>query len=82
MGKRTKAELEAEIAKLEARVAEQSAVIARLMSQPMAYGVPMTIPCTRPHVDEVRPWPGVVPIWQPTWPPQLPEITCGGMLPA
>lgn len=78
MGKLTKRELEAEVAKLEARVAEQSAVIARLMMSPQAWPVYLPTPCLRPHADEVRLLPYVWPTWQPVAPPLLPEIICGG----
>lgn len=62
MGKRTKKDLEAEIAALRARVDEQAAVIGRFLLTPAAMPVFVPMPCARPHAD----------VWPPPYAPPPP----------
>ena len=62
-GKRTKADLEREIADLRARVAQQDKVIAKLLTRPSVQYVPMPMPAP------------VYPLGGPTWQIQIPSIT-------
>ena len=84
MSKRTKRELEAELAELRARVAQQDATILRLLQTPPA---PTVVPMPYPMPLAPAPiWPSpwrVTSPWAPlpTWPAPQPdrwEIVCGG----
>lgn len=81
MPKRTKADLEREIADLRERIAKQDAVIAHLLTHQALQVVPMPYPVPTPEPVRVAPVPGTAP-WIPNYPvvpflPNYPQIMCG-----